>query len=119
MDEYITEFVNFAQLVKVDKETKIDVFIKGLNPLMQDHLNTSSPDTYEEALMVARLKDATIHMIGQIEKDDSKSKPKEPNLTMAMLSSENRNSAAPYEDRRFLVQLKDMMKRMEQWQNSN
>ena len=56
LDEYATELNKLTAQLRIDPQTKLDLFIQGLDQHLKSHLLLKQPANFEQALRSARLK---------------------------------------------------------------
>ena len=58
LDEYASELNKYTTRLQMDPQTKLDLFIQGLDNSLKQHLLLKQPRTFDQALRAARLKDS-------------------------------------------------------------
>jgi len=92
LDAYIENILDLTNRLQIPNQTRVDLFIHGLNNNLQYYLWGKRPKTILEAIQIARMKASLQEETGEIKKLD--------NIAQLIISKENINLMDPT-DRKF------------------
>jgi len=92
LDAYIENILDLTNRLQIPNQTRVDLFIRGLNNNLQYYLWGKRPKTILEAIQIARMKASLQEETGEIKKLD--------NIAQLIISKENINLMDPT-DRKF------------------
>ena len=85
LEEYIEQLEILTEGIRLDGETKLDLFINGLNTDLKQHLQLRQPKSYREAVRAARVKES-------IRKESANNRDEDMKKILELLKSQKVNS---------------------------